>query len=611
MSTESFDRNFVVKDVVGSNNLLYDLGDVSVKIVSDEGSVIQNNKHSVHMYTVECNECGTHNLVRKYVVDNLIFKDAPYRCIACANKSKPSIIKTDKFYIGNKLHKLTIIDIIDDILEVQCECGMKTHINKRKFGTTKSCGCLKYKLRFEERYENDDTEIYNRQWSTYKYNANDRGLEFNISKDYAYGVYVSQNGLCALTGIPIEFKSKHSTASMDRIDSSKGYIEGNIQWVHVDINKIKMDLDSTYFQYLCSKVADNFMSLSFDDVLIRPQPSNVNSRKDVNVIKEFNIRGNILKTTGVIVANMDTTGTFAMAKILAQYDSIVALHKFYTFDDYMNEKDFLENNKDNYFISIGESFSDLELLEKINNEITEVKMICIDVANGYRIKYLGFIRKVRKRFPNAIIMAGNIATGAGVYNLSKAGVDIAKIQIGPGHVCSTRIQTGIGNGTLSTILECSKMAKNQNMLIVSDGGIRHPGDVSKSFCSGADFVMIGGMFAGTGEAGGDLKEYMVGTDNYIWDNGKFVEEIVPKKVKAFYGMSSEKAQDIHNGGMNDYRASEGVVSEVDYVGSASNVIQEILGGIRSTCTYIGCINTQDMNGATTFIRVNQVHDKNI
>jgi GMP reductase len=520
-------------------------------------------------------------------------------------------VNSKKFEIGNTLHKLTIIEHINnDRLKVKCECGRVNTIDRRKFGTTKSCGCLKYTVSDMD----NSSDIPNRQWSTYIYNAKQRGLEFNVTEAYAYGIYKSQSGLCALTGIPIEFKSKYSTASMDRIDSSLGYIEGNIQWVHVDINRIKLDLSPSYFQYLCERVANRAQSLNYNDVLIKPAPSNLTSRNEVNVISEFNIRGNIINSTGIVVANMGTTGTFKMAKQLAKHNCITALHKFHVYEDYLNEVDFLKNNKDNYFITIGENYNDLELLTKINSNITKIKMICIDVANAYRMKFLGFIREVRAKFPDAIIMAGNIATSAGAYNLITAGVDTVKIQIGPGSMCETRLKTGVGNGTLSTVLECSKIAHEMGAYVIADGGINVPSDAAKAFCAGSDMIMIGGMVAGTDEADGDIitkwfenPELQKYDNNGIYDYHRL--EPIEKKYKVFYGMSSEYAQDKHGDGMNKYRSSEGRVEEVVYKGPVEPIIMDLLGGLRSTGTYIGATSIKNFGKCATFVRVNKIHDK--
>lgn len=361
------------------------------------------------------------------------------------------------------------------------------------------------------------------------------------------------------------------------------------------------------------KIQD-YKSLNFEDVLIKPRASSINSRRDVSLTRTIEIRGNKIKTNGIVIANMDTIGTFKMAREVSKHDCITALHKFYTFEDYLENKDFLINNKDDYLISIGQSYDDLSLLERINNEITPVKMICIDVANAYRKSYLDFIADVRSKFKTSIIMAGNVATSEGTHNLINAGVDIVKVQIGPGSMCETRLKTGVGNGTLSTVMECAETAKRLNALVISDGGIRTPADACKAFCAGADMIMIGGMVAGTDESDGDLiVKYFETTEFYRHEHKGVVnyyrKPLIEKKYKVFYGMSSEHAQSIRNGGMQSYRSSEGSVEEIECKGPVEPIILDLLGGLRSTGTYIGCDNLKDFSKYTTFIEIDKIHDK--
>ena len=172
-----------------------------------------------------------------------------------------------------------------------------------------------------------------------------------------------------------------------------------------------------------------------------------------------------------------------------------------------------------------------------------------------------------------------------VEELILAGADIVKVGIGPGSVCTTRIKTGVGYPQLSAIIECADAAHGLGGHIISDGGCKIPGDVAKAFGGGADFGMLGGMFAGHDESGGEIME----------ENGK--------RFRLFYGMSSQTAMDKHSGGVAEYRASEGKTVKVPYKGAVSDTVKDILGGVRSTCTYVGASQLRELSKRTTFIRV--------
>jgi GMP reductase len=329
--------------------------------------------------------------------------------------------------------------------------------------------------------------------------------------------------------------------------------------------------------------------LDFSNVLIRPKRSSVNSRSDVVLNRTFNFKYSPIEWYGVpiISANMDTTGTFEVYNILKNYRIITALNKFYTLDDY---KQFDSSNKldPNYFmISTGISDKDYENLCNIMNNI-DCNWICIDIANGYINNFIDFCAKVRQQFPQKIIVAGNVVTRELVEELILNGkVDIVKIGIGPGSVCTTRIKTGVGMPQLSAIIECADAAHGVKGHIIGDGGITCPGDMSKAFGAGADFVMAGGIFAGHKENPGDIIE----------ENGE--------QYKIFYGMSSKQAMEKHFGKMNNYRSSEGKYIKIKYKGELNNTVLDYLGGLRSTCTYINASSIKEMAKCTTFIKVSQ------
>lgn len=329
------------------------------------------------------------------------------------------------------------------------------------------------------------------------------------------------------------------------------------------------------------------IKLGFKDVLIRPKRSTLKSRSQVCLQRSFPLKHSNSTWTGVpvIAANMDTVGTFAMAKALAEHEMLTAIHKHYSVDEwraFLTESPQLSNF---IMVSTGTSAKDFEKLKDIMAIDENLKFICIDVANGYSEHFIEYVRSVREAFPDKAIVAGNVVTGEMVEELILSGADIVKVGIGPGSVCTTRVKTGVGYPQLSAVMECADAAHGLGGLIISDGGCSMAGDVSKAFGGGADFVMIGGMFAGHDESAGELIER---------DGEKF---------KLFYGMSSQTAMDKHSGGVAEYRASEGKTVEIAYRGPVNNTVQDILGGVRSTCTYVGAAKLKELSKRTTFIRV--------
>lgn len=326
------------------------------------------------------------------------------------------------------------------------------------------------------------------------------------------------------------------------------------------------------------------VKLDFKDVLIRPKRSTIKSRADVDLSRTFTFRNSKREWTGVpiIASNMDTTGTFEIATIFSQYNMITALAKHFTEEDWAKQpKEVLPT----VAFSSGISDADLERLRKCVAAAPEVPFICLDVANGYSEFFVDFVRRVRSEFPKHILIAGNVVTQEMVEELILSGADIVKVGIGPGSVCTTRKQTGVGYPQLSAIIECADAAHGLGGHIVADGGCTCPGDVAKAFGAGADFVMLGGMLAGHDESGGRLIER----------DGK--------KYKQFYGMSSAKAMHKYSGGVAEYRASEGKAVEVPYRGPIEPTVQEVLGGLRSACTYVGASKLKELSKRTTFVRV--------
>lgn len=335
------------------------------------------------------------------------------------------------------------------------------------------------------------------------------------------------------------------------------------------------------------------IKLGFRDVMIRPKRSTLKSRSEVDLNRTFTFRHTQTRWTGVpiIAANMDTVGTFAMSETLARHGMVTAVHKHYSIDEW---DQFLADKDDDFYdhimVSTGSSQDDFKKLSFILEKRPQIQFICIDIANGYSEHFVDFVKVVREEFAEKTIVAGNVVTGEMVEELILSGADIIKVGIGPGSVCTTRVKTGVGYPQLSAIIECADAAHGLKGHIIADGGCTCPGDVAKAFGAGTDFVMLGGMLAGHDESDGDVVEI---------DGEKFIE---------FYGMSSERAMEKHHGGVADYRASEGKKTHVPYRGPVEETVKDILGGIRSTCTYVGAERLKELTKRTTFVRVMEQHN---
>jgi len=333
------------------------------------------------------------------------------------------------------------------------------------------------------------------------------------------------------------------------------------------------------------------VKLDYSDVLLLPKMSEYSSRSEVKLERTLKFKYSTETWTGVpiMVSNMDTTGTIEMAQALQEKKVITCLHKYYKAEDIPATL-----NKDYYAVTSGIDIENLcDIMEKV-----DPKIICLDVANGYMKKFVELCAKVRELFPSKIIIAGNVCTSEGVMDLVNNGkVDIVKVGIGNGSCCTTRKQTGIGYPQLSAVMECSDTAHGIDAHIISDGGMQVIGDFSKAYAGGADFIMSGSMFAAHEESNGEL---------IADENGK--------QYKLFYGMSSTTAMDKYNGGVAKYKSSEGKTVKLPYRGPIENTINDIMGGIRSSMTYMGAKKIKDIPKCATFIRVNrqlnQIYNQN-
>ena len=311
------------------------------------------------------------------------------------------------------------------------------------------------------------------------------------------------------------------------------------------------------------------VKLDFSDVLIRPKRSTLESRKNAKLERTFSFKHSKQSWTGVpiIAANMDHTGTWPMNKALVEFGMLTAICKFW------------------HYIPLKNAIKTIGLDANLDEIEYDLKWICLDVANGYTERFMDFVKKMRQHeaTKNSIIIAGNVCTPEATEEIILAGADIVKIGIGPGSVCTTRKITGVGFPQLSATIECADAAHGLGGHIITDGGCQVPGDIAKSFGAGADFVMLGGMFAGHDECEGEV------------ENGKM----------SFYGMSSEDAQLKHYGKKASHRASEGKKVYILHKGSVRTTVEEILGGLRSACTYAGAKTLKDLPKCTTFVKVNR------
>ena len=352
------------------------------------------------------------------------------------------------------------------------------------------------------------------------------------------------------------------------------------------------------------------IKLDFSDVLIKPKRSTLGSRKQVQLEREYNFRNTDTssgyKGVPIMASNMDGVGTFEMARTLSKQGVFTCLVKTYTADELIAFFTDNPNCCEHTAMSIGITDNDLVKLDRVMKPNT-IKYLCIDVANGYSERFAKFVKTIRKKYPKLVIIAGNVVTGEMTEELILSGADIVKVGIGPGSVCTTRIKTGVGYPQLSAIMECADAAHGLGGHIIADGGCSSSGDVAKAFGAGADFVMLGGMLAGHDEGGGEVITRSYVTNESGPDTA--IGHTIQKSFVQFYGMSSDTANIKHFGGLKDYRSSEGRTVKIPYKGQVSNTVQDILGGIRSSCTYAGARKLKDLSKCTTFVRVNNQYNK--
>jgi len=366
--------------------------------------------------------------------------------------------------------------------------------------------------------------------------------------------------------------------------------------------------------------------LDYSNVLIRPKRSVLESRKSVELYRQFVFRNSEKDIKNfdldvdfdgipIIAANMDGVGTFQMADVLGEYGIMTCLTKAY---DVMELVDFFDVDEhdtnwrtEHVAMSIGITEVDEHKFRSVY-EMTDgkLKYVCIDVANGYTERFVDFVRDFRNQYSDIVIIAGNVVTADQTQELILNGADIVKVGIGPGSVCTTRIKTGVGYPQLSAVIECADAAHGLGGHIIADGGCTTSGDVVKAFAGGADFVMLGGMLAGHLQGGGEVITKYYQTNELIYEEAVAqCQKIEEKQFVQFYGMSSDAANKKHFGGLKNYRSSEGREVLIPYRGNVGPTIQDILGGIRSACTYVGASELKQLSKCTTFVMCHDTHNR--
>ena len=356
---------------------------------------------------------------------------------------------------------------------------------------------------------------------------------------------------------------------------------------------------------------ENDVKLDYSSVLLRPKRSTLSSRKQVRLERTHTFRNSrqTFERIPIMAANMDGVGTFDMADTLGRLGLFTCLVKTYTIKQLVGF--FVDEPKRAEYTAYSMGITDDDFAKfRAVYAGAPVKYVCVDVANGYSERFLNFVAALRQEYPDVTIIAGNVVTADQTQELILRGADIVKVGIGPGSVCTTRIKTGVGYPQLSAVIECADAAHGLDGHVIADGGCVSSGDVAKAFAGGADFVMLGGMLAGHDEGGGKVITKIYETNEVTKTDDGFFESVYEEKhFVQFYGMSSDAANTKHFGGLKDYRSSEGREVLVPYRGSITDTVQDILGSVRSTCTYVGAAKLKHLPKCATFIRCQDTHNR--
>ena len=335
---------------------------------------------------------------------------------------------------------------------------------------------------------------------------------------------------------------------------------------------------------------DNEVKLDYKDVLLKPKRSTLSSRRDVEMIRSFTFRNSkeTYECCPIVASNMDGVGTFSMAKVIQEYKMMTTITKTTTINQW---REAVGNGIKLKYVSVctgtgklwDKDAEDYNTMKQVLKSFPDVKFITIDVANGYHTNFSSFIARVREEYPDKTIIAGNVVTAEMTEELIIQGADVVKVGIGPGSVCTTRTMAGVGVPQFSAVMECADAANGVGGHIMADGGCNVPGDIAKAFGGGAHFVMLGGMLAGHNESEVELKDGQ----------------------REFYGMSSDRAREVHGKRKDGYRGNEGSSVILPDRGPVKETIEDILGGVRSSCTYIGARRLKDIPKCASFVRCNQ------
>ena len=335
---------------------------------------------------------------------------------------------------------------------------------------------------------------------------------------------------------------------------------------------------------------DQNIHLDYADVLLKRKRSTLSSRKNVELTRTFTFRNSKESYTccPIVASNMDGVGTFSMAKILQEYKMMTVITKSTTPEQW---KQAVGDGIKLKYLSVctgaKRNTKDNDTMHNVLKNYPDVKFITIDVANGYHEHFVDFVKQTRDEYPDKTIIAGNVVTAEMTEQLILSGADIVKVGIGPGSVCTTRIMTGVGVPQFSAVVECADAANGVGGHIMADGGCVEPGDVAKALGGGAHFIMLGGMLAGHNES----------------------ELPIVDGEREFYGSSSDRAREVHGKSKAGYRGNEGRAITIPDRGPVKETVEDMLGGVRSACTYIGAIRLKDVPKCASFVRTNSVINK--
>ena len=319
--------------------------------------------------------------------------------------------------------------------------------------------------------------------------------------------------------------------------------------------------------------------ISFDDVILVPQYSDITTRSAIDTSTEMQIgRNKVILDIPIISSPMSTVSEAYMCNAMRSLGGLGIIHRYNSIDFQAKLLSFI-NDKETKAAAIGVSGDYKERISALHEK--GLSIVCVDIAHGDHILMTQAIEFIRSDYPNVFIIAGNVATSQGYERLSSAGAHAVRTSVGSGSICTTRIQTGHGMPTLNAVIDCytrkSAMISEgvkEPALIIADGGIKNSGDVVKSLAAGADLVMLGSMLSGTKET-----------------PGKIILSNEGKKIKRYNGMASKLAQKNWKG---SYSSIEGVSSYVPYKGTVSKVVGEIMSNVRSGMSYSGVRSLEEL-----------------